>query len=144
MQWSNDTSQMIVMNYLTMKLHVRVHSIILRLIYTYRQRPRSVSGTFDFSNGMCNGVFTLPETETSTETEKIGTVPNGIRLGLGLCPVWTSSYNIMQAIFIGLGLGLGQCKHTIRTNIWLYWTHFKWYKNGGVDGTCKWGFKLPA
>ena len=34
---------------------------------------------------LVNGVFTLPETDT--DTEKMGTVPNGICLGLGLGPV---------------------------------------------------------
>ena len=75
------------------------------------------------------GVFPLPETNSYTETEtdectdisgKMGTVPNGIGLwtciGLGICSVETVLHITIEAISIGLclglsiGIGLGQWK----------------------------------
>ena len=62
-----------------------------------------------------NDVFTpaVTDTKTETETEKMGTEPNGnLCWYLPLCSVNTSTHSI-QVILICICLGVQQCKHTI-------------------------------
>ena len=53
-----------------------------------------------------NGVFTLTETGSETETHKIATVPNDISVSSQSV---LTPHNSFQANFIGLQIGLGFC-----------------------------------
>ena len=67
-----------------------------------------------------NGKFTLPDTDTETDTDKICIEPKEICIGLSLGSVWTLPNIIIEPNCIGLcpclglALGLVQCEHTVR------------------------------
>ena len=67
-----------------------------------------------------NGSFTLPDTDTATDTDKICTEPKEICIGLSLGSVWTLRNIIIEpnciglCLCLGLALGLVQCKNTVR------------------------------
>ena len=75
---------------------------------------------------ICNGSFTLPNTET--DTDKMCTEPMKICIGLvlPLLSIIMKPNSIGVGISLGLGLGVDQWKHTINGT-----------KNGDIDGMCK-------
>ena len=76
-----------------------------------------------------NCVFTLPYTETDTETNKLRKNPMTVCLDVCLCAVWTFPHNSIQPIFIGLTVG--QCELTIS----LQWSFFAPFNS--ADWCCR-------
>ena len=64
----------------------------------------------------------------------MGPVPNDIGsriiLSLSLSTVWTPSHNSVQAIFVGLGVG--QCEYTIRSEIFTVVEFFLGWQRPGI------------
>ena len=56
------------------------------------------------------GAFTLPDTETDTDADKLAQNPMGICQSVCLCAIWTPPRNSIQAIYV-IGFGVGQWTH---------------------------------
>ena len=66
-----------------------------------------------------NGTFTLPDTETDTDIDKLAQNPVWIYVGVCLWALWTPRKNSIQAIFVGLGVG--QYEDTLSSEIDVTW-----------------------
>ena len=70
-----------------------------------------------------NGTVTLPETET--ETDEIGAEPNG-NLCWPVSLLYEPFHTILnKPLFIGIGVDVGQCEHTIKYIILIYRNVFR-------------------